>query len=74
LIQDEPGLLRIRAVKARGYSDKDTHSILEGLKERLGHSMRYEFEFMEEIPRDRNGKFRFVINRVAKDEAAHSEA
>jgi phenylacetate-CoA ligase len=64
LIQEEPDLLKVRLVKDLGYSETDTRSIIKGLKERLGSSVRYEFDFLDEIPRERNGKFRFVINKV----------
>lgn len=66
LIQEELDILRVRVVKDKGYSDKDTKKIIKGLQERLGNAMRYEFEYVDQIPRGRNGKFRFVISKVTK--------
>jgi len=64
LIQEKIDLLRIRIVKDKGYSDKDNKEIIKGLQERLGYSMKFEFEFVTEIPREANGKFKFVISKV----------
>jgi phenylacetate-CoA ligase len=66
LIQEELDLLLVRVVKDIGYSDKDTSEILHELRNRLGNSMRLEFEFVPRIPREPNGKFRFVVSRVDK--------
>lgn len=66
LIQEELNILRVQVVKDKGYSDEDTRKIIQGLQERLGNVMRYELEYVDHIPRGRNGKFRFVISKVAK--------
>lgn len=66
LIQEAPDLLKVRVVRGNGYSETDTRSIIDGLQERLGSSMRYEVDFVDEIPRERNGKSRFVINKVTE--------
>ena len=35
-----------------------------GLQERLGQEMRIDLELVNEIPREKSGKYRWVISRV----------
>jgi phenylacetate-CoA ligase len=66
LIQEEKELIRIKIVRDNGFSKQDQNCITEGLSQRLGHSMRYNFEFVDHIPRVQNNKFKFVINKCNK--------
>jgi phenylacetate-CoA ligase len=64
LIQETVDTLTIRIVRRPGYGEADSEQVLRALRERLGDRMRFEFEFVEHIPRGANGKFRFVVSKV----------
>lgn len=64
IIQEKSDRLRILIVKDEGYTDEDTKKIIMGLQERLGYSIKFEFEFVSKIPRESSGKFRFVVNKL----------
>jgi phenylacetate-coenzyme A ligase PaaK-like adenylate-forming protein len=67
LIQEAADLLRVRIVRDRGYLPRHTENIIRALQERIGKSMRFEFEFVQEIPREPNGKFKYFISRLPKN-------
>ena len=64
IVQEEIDLLRIRIVRREGYSEKDSAHLIAALRERVGPTMRIELEFVENIPRTKAGKFRWVISKV----------
>ncbi len=65
IIQEELSLIVIRIVKGPIYSKEDSSQLLEGLRERLGNSVRIELEFVDQIPRESSGKFRWVISKCS---------
>jgi phenylacetate-CoA ligase len=68
IIQDERDRITIRIVKDSGYSKSDEQDILAEARLRLGSSMKVRFEYVDEIERTSNGKFRFIISNL-KDSA-----
>ena len=40
--------------------------ITAGLKKRMGEEIKVKIEFLDEIPRDASGKYRYVISKVAE--------
>jgi phenylacetate-CoA ligase len=56
--------LVIRIEKEPGYSEKIENTILHEARDRLGNSINIRFEYVDEIPKDNNGKFKFVIQRL----------
>lgn len=64
IIQEDIAHLKIKIVKDENFGDEDMKKIISGLINRLGNRMNFEFEFVNEIPREKNGKFRFVISKV----------
>ncbi len=64
IIQEEPGLFVIKIIKGPLYSELDSIQLLEGLKERLGNAVEIHLEFVDEIPREPSGKFRWVISKI----------
>ena len=66
IVQDELGLLRIRlAVRDGERLDTDAESDLAGrLSEFFGPTMRYDFEYVDRILPEKNGKYRFAICRL----------
>lgn len=64
ILQEETDLLRIKIVPREYYSEKDSAHLIEAIRNRVGRKMRIELEFVEEIPRTRSGKFRWVISKI----------
>ena len=70
-IQESYDLIRIQAVK-----DPDCHKTLEEIEERysaafapaLNNEFRFEYEWMDEIPSDPNGKLRMIVNNLPREE------
>ncbi|KKH47205.1 phenylacetate--CoA ligase family protein [Methanosarcina sp. 1.H.A.2.2] len=66
IIQEKKDQITIKIVKKRGYSEKDSEILLKELHERVGFEMDIELEFVEDIPRTKAGKYRWIISRVSR--------
>jgi phenylacetate-CoA ligase len=66
IIQDLRDHVRVELVTRDGYSAEEEHSLMDGLRKRLGPSMRIDIVRVESIPRSRSGKLRSVINLIGK--------
>lgn len=64
IIQEDLSNITIKIVKKETYSDEDSLQLKMALKERLGNDVNINLEFVEFIPRTKNGKFRWVISKV----------
>lgn len=67
IIQTEIDMLQIIIVKAPTFSQREEDELLGRVRSKLGPSMRVEVEYVEQIPRERNGKLRAVISKLNKD-------
>ena len=70
--QDNINELRIRIVKDTHFSAKDEAIIRKEAHERLGHEMKVHFEYLDDIPSTKEGKFRFVISNIEKGGSEHT--
>lgn len=66
LLQNTVGEIIIRIVKTQEYSIGDEDKILKEARLRLGSEIDIRFEYVEDIPRSPNGKFRFVVSNIEK--------
>lgn len=64
IIQEKLGELRILIVRRSGYGTKDEAEIRRDVKTWLSPSLTLHFEYVDEIPRCANGKFRAVLSRL----------
>lgn len=64
LVQDEPGAVEVRVVRRPEYTTEDERMIERELRARLGSRVAFHFIYMDRIPRQANGKFRFAVSRV----------
>lgn len=64
LVQDEAGLVVAKIVRRPGYGSSDEANIVRELRLRLGDAITLAFDYVERIPREKNGKFRFAVSRV----------
>lgn len=64
VIQESTKELRVKLVCNDNYRESDGILLVSGLKERLGERMDIKLEFVDEIERTNNGKYRWVISKV----------
>jgi phenylacetate-CoA ligase len=64
IIQEKTDFLRLKIVPGEGFGRESEKTIEALIGKRFGPSMRYECEFVDEIPCESSGKFRFVISKV----------
>ncbi len=67
LIQETDEDLTVKVVKSADYKAGDERSLLENIKKYLGDQINVHIEYVKEIPREKNGKFRQIISKVFKD-------
>jgi len=64
IVQERLGEIRIRLVRRSAYGTKDELEIRRDIRSWLSPSLEVGFEYVEEIPREPNGKFRAVLSRL----------
>ncbi|GAG02011.1 unnamed protein product, partial [marine sediment metagenome] len=70
--QDHVNEVRIRIVRDAHYTAKDEAIIRKEARARLGNEIIIRFEYVDDIPRTKEGKFRFVISHVEKSGLEHT--
>jgi phenylacetate-CoA ligase len=66
IIQEDPNRIVVKIVKRPSYNHQDSSLLIEGLKDRLGHTVDIKIDFVTHIPREISGKFRWVISKVPR--------
>jgi phenylacetate-CoA ligase len=64
IIQEDREHIVIKIIKRAEYTDTDSRYLVEEMKKRVGSDMKIDIEFVDEIPRTKAGKFRWVISKV----------
>ncbi|HWV57705.1 MAG TPA: hypothetical protein VNZ57_09660 [Longimicrobiales bacterium] len=64
LVQEDGRTLVVKIVAGPGFTDEHWYELAAGLSMRLGPEMRIERVLVDEIPRERSGKYRWVVSRV----------
>ena len=64
LEQESIEKLKIRLVVDENYSEKDEKEILREARDRLGSTMKIDFEYVDRIDREQNGKYRYVMQHL----------
>jgi phenylacetate-CoA ligase len=67
VIQHELDRYEILLVPEHGFDDNEKLILLQGLKQRFGSTSNIEINLVKDIPRTKNGKFRWVISKVIKE-------
>ena len=65
IVQERLDAILVRLVKRPEFGAEDMKTLERELRLRLGTKTKLEYEFLERIPREPNGKFRAVISKVA---------
>jgi phenylacetate-CoA ligase len=64
IIQESRELVRVLLVLRGGASSQLLDQVRDGMQARLGAETKILIEVVDEIPRGRTGKFRWVISKV----------
>lgn len=64
IVQKSLEYVIIRIVKLEGYTIDDEHRIRDLMDDRFGKRLKYDIEYVNCIPRTKNGKMRFVVSEV----------
>ena len=64
IVQQEPGVIRLRVVRGSEYGDADEQQLRREFAQRLGAGVDIEIDYVEQLPRTRSGKLRFVISEM----------
>ena len=67
IIQERLGEITIRLVRRVTYSTKDELEIRRDIESWLSPALGVRFEYVQEIPRENNGKFRAVLSRLQSE-------
>ncbi len=64
IIQEEKDQFIIKIVKREQYSKTDEEKLLAAFHDRLGKGLKFDFQYVESIPRTSNGKLKWVISKI----------
>jgi phenylacetate-CoA ligase len=62
--QDTPGEVTFRVVRKASYTSDDSVGIRRELKKKLGNDIELEIEFVDEVPKTKRGKHRFLVQQL----------
>jgi len=61
IIQTASNCITIKIIKSEIFSNADQEALLSSFSQRVGSDMKVRVEFLDEIPRENSGKFKWVI-------------
>jgi len=64
IVQEKMDLLTLNIVRNERFGEDSKEKISHLVKDFFGEQMRFQYEFMEEIPKGPTGKYRFTICKV----------
>ena len=64
IIQEDRENITVKIVRSSGFRSEQEAALMHGLQERLGDGMRVRVEYVDDIPRGANAKFKWVVSRV----------
>jgi phenylacetate-CoA ligase len=62
IIQDKVDHLTFKVVAGREFLESGTRTFREKVSEFFGEEMRYDIQYVEEIPKEKSGKYRFSVS------------
>jgi phenylacetate-CoA ligase len=68
IVQERLDRVRLRIVREEGYGPQDEEIIRREARYRLGDAVAVEFEYVNDIPRTKGGKHRFVVSTIKNKE------
>lgn len=65
IIQESLDQVRVLIATDADFVEAGVSTIVDGFKQRLGVGVSVTVEFVAEVPKEKSGKFRYVVSRVA---------
>ena len=66
IIQEQTNHIILKLVTDERYNKNEEDSLLKNLRYRIGDNINITIEHVNDIPRTKSGKYRWVISKVAK--------
>ena len=67
IVQNSQEEVILRVVRDNRYTNKDEEHVLRQTRLRLGGHINIHIEYVDDIARTSNGKFRFIVSNIAKN-------
>jgi len=67
ILQDDASSITVKIVSRPEYKAPEEQRLLKEFRSRLGGEIEINFDYVDEIPRLKNGKFRAVISSIPKN-------
>ena len=64
IVQEDRENITVKVVRSSGFRSEQEAALLRGLQERLGDGMRIRVQYVDDIPRSANAKFKWVVSKV----------
>lgn len=64
LVQEKKGKIVVKIVETSQYSDNDEKEIFSKMQGAVGSGLELKFDYVDHIPRTKNGKYRFLIQKL----------
>jgi len=64
IVQENLQLTRVLLATDRQFDEANIGKIQSGIQQRLGSGVRVEIERMNEVPKEKSGKYRYVVSHV----------
>lgn len=64
IVQEDISHITIKIVRSAEYNDEDSRMLLSAMRSRIGDDIKINIEFVDQVARTSNGKFRWVISKV----------
>lgn len=64
LVQNKIDELIIKIVRENGYNEHHEKIVLKEARNRLGTEIKIVFDYVENIPKMSNGKYRFIVSKI----------
>ena len=64
IVQENIDKIIVKVVPREEFSEKDIGKLIEEFQKRLGSDMEIEIKLVDQIPREKSGKFKAVISKV----------
>lgn len=73
IVQGKPGDLTVRVVRNPSFTAADEQQLLDAIRKFVGDLADIRLEYVERLPRGKNGKLRLVIQQAAANGVATAE-
>ena len=66
ILQEVIDKITVKVVREPGYTDADDAGIIKSISERVGSGVQIDIRQVNQIPLEKNGKFKMVISKLAQ--------